>query len=236
MSSNVNDLYKTKPFYKKPGWHRFINNSKSFLRLFFLWVIIPSSVLFIILFGVDSCKRHYAESDKFQERVELCGDSLNYLFPHRKILTYDIIKPVQAYPDKYEIWLKNEQGVQNVYVDKNKITLHVDSTVESNYCKVTLIKLKGRLVAYHESEEIKETDGNGHYTGNHYWHRKTNNAGIRDDKPIETRTNYFDGEHYWYNVYIPNLKQKYYDSTEGFPKQRYIKYMCKQIDVYVKTL
>lgn len=236
MSTNIDDLYKSKPFYKKPGWHHFMTALKHTAKFLFNWLIIPGAIVFLILIGVNACKRYNAEADNFQERVEACGDSLNYQFPHRKVLIYDIIRPVYAYPDKYELWLKNEYGVQNVYVDKNIVTLHIDPTIKSNYCKVTLIKLKGRLVSYHESEQIKETDGNGHYTGKSYWYRKTNNTGIRDDKPIEDRTNYFDGEYYWCNVYLPNLKQKHYDDAEGFPKQRYIKYMCKQIDVYVKEV
>ena len=187
------------------------------------WVT-PSQVWYFIKWMFVIFERAIDE-EKYNGILKSYADSINHIYPSTKILRYEIVKPITSDAHAYHIWVKDENNkVFNIYIDKTITHIHIDKNTKQNVCVVTLRKYKGRLVKYFVYQQADETDGNGHIVS-HYWPRKTNEIGIRDDKPVEIGSDVFD-----------RLKQHYYDETEGFPKKRYIKYMAKKFDLYINEL
>ena len=228
MSKNLdisNGMYKRKPWV-----------TPSQVWYFIKWMFVIFVPVSLLCWGVYSCNERAVYEEKYDNILKSYADSINHIYPSTKILRYEIVKPITSDAHAYHIWVKDENNkVFNIYIDKTITHIHIDKNTKQNVCVVTLRKYKGRLVKYFVYQQADETDGNGHIVS-HYWPRKTNEIGIRDDKPVEIGSDVFDGEQIWYSIQCNRLKQYYYDETEGFPKKRYIKYMAKNFDLNINEV
>lgn len=197
-------------------------------------------ILGIFLIGVvictplSCCRKYYK---KYNSYVNSYVDTINKTYPATKILEYTITGTISSNIHNYNVWVKGKNGnIYNITIPKNKCTVHMTND-SIGKCIVILHKYKG-LLAYYDGHKHEEgSKENGTYSS--WRHRKSNEFGLRDDKPAEVQYNYFNGYEIWYKFDAPKLVKYWKEEqvwTSSYRPTYGVRYFNSQTHIYVNQI
>ena len=196
------------------------------------WLFIGCVGIALIYYPI-SCTNRY--SNEYQKIVESYNDTIRKTFPTVKTVHYTIVNSIKSDKEEYHVWVKAENGnTYSISFPKNKCAIHIINN-DSAYCVVRLRKYKGYLM-YYNAHTHELCDENNPQLRTSYYHRRTNEFGLRDDKPANVQYDYFDGHEVWYKFNAIKLIDYWNNQpfTSEPPKPPYsVRYFNSHTDIYV---
>lgn len=196
------------------------------------WLFVVCLLGIIIYYPISCSVTH---SNEYEKIVESYNDTIRKTFPTVKTVHYTIVNNIKSDKEEYHVWVKAENGnTYSISFPKNKCAVHIINN-DSAYCVVRLRKYKGYLMYYDAHQHDTHDDDNPQII-RRYYHRKTNEFGLRDDKPSNVQYDYFDGYEVWYRFNATRLIDYWNNQpfTSDPMKPPYcVRYFNSHTDIYV---
>lgn len=201
-----------------------------------LMYIIPIFAICAAIYIPLSCQSKYSEI--YNSYVNSYADTINKTYPVSKILEYTITGTVSSNIHNYSVWVKGKNGdMYNLTIPKSKCVVHMTNDSVGK-CIVILHKYKGLLACFNGHTDESGSKENGTYTS--WIHRKSNEFGLRDDKPDNVPYDYFiNGNEIWYKFDAPKLINYWKDEhiwKKSYTPTYSIRYFNSQTHIYVNKI